>query len=292
MTSAVPASAAETPGRGIGHGRRAAGPGSMDRARRAGIDRGGVCWGSRTHWRASATPTSWPRSRRPAAASCSPPSRRPSCTGSGPGTRRPPRAGPWPAGARPWAATSAGATPSARSSRTSPTGPENLQHIHSVLALCGLPYRDPGDAREFFREYGRNSLSLLAGRLKNPRHRRDGVPGPALRPQGPPRAAAPLHRGRAPAQPHRGGGRQPVGLHEGDGLRRHRRRARHHPAVQGAAGPAGRLHPADRPLGRGGQRQHPQRAALPPARPLAAAGRPTGWSGRRASSSTRISTTT
>ncbi|WP_244477056.1 MULTISPECIES: replication protein RepA [unclassified Methylobacterium] len=51
---------------------------------------------------------------------------------------------------------------------TEPTGPENLQHIHSVLALCGLPYRDPGDAREFFREYGRNSLSLLAGRLKNP----------------------------------------------------------------------------------------------------------------------------
>ena len=49
-----------------------------------------------------------------------------------------------------------------------PTAPENLQHIHSVLALCGLPYRDPGEAREFFREYGRNSLSLLAGRLKNP----------------------------------------------------------------------------------------------------------------------------
>ena len=49
-----------------------------------------------------------------------------------------------------------------------PTLPENLQHIHSVLALCGLPYRDPGEAREFFREYGRNSLSLLAGRLKNP----------------------------------------------------------------------------------------------------------------------------
>ena len=51
---------------------------------------------------------------------------------------------------------------------TDPTGPENLQHIHSVLALCGLPYRDPGPAREVFREYGRNSLSLVAGRLKNP----------------------------------------------------------------------------------------------------------------------------
>lgn len=51
---------------------------------------------------------------------------------------------------------------------TQPTGPENLQHIHSVLALCGLPYRDPGASREFSRTYGRNSLSLTAGRLKNP----------------------------------------------------------------------------------------------------------------------------
>ena len=49
-----------------------------------------------------------------------------------------------------------------------PVTPDTIQHIHSVLALCGLPYRDPGDEREFFREYGRNTLSLLAGRLKNP----------------------------------------------------------------------------------------------------------------------------
>ena len=49
-----------------------------------------------------------------------------------------------------------------------PTAPENLQHLHSVLALCGLPYRDPGPVREFSRTYGRNSLSLMAGRLKNP----------------------------------------------------------------------------------------------------------------------------
>lgn len=28
-----------------------------------------------------------------------------------------------------------------------PALPENLQHIHSVLALCGLPYRDPGALR-------------------------------------------------------------------------------------------------------------------------------------------------
>ncbi len=49
-----------------------------------------------------------------------------------------------------------------------PVTPDTIQHIHSVLALCGLPYRDPGEEREFFREYGRNTLSILAGRLKNP----------------------------------------------------------------------------------------------------------------------------
>ena len=50
-----------------------------------------------------------------------------------------------------------------------PTTPENIQHIHSVLALCGLPYKEPKGEREFFREYGRNSLSIMAGRLKDPR---------------------------------------------------------------------------------------------------------------------------
>ncbi|SCY80694.1 replication protein RepA [Microvirga guangxiensis] len=50
-----------------------------------------------------------------------------------------------------------------------PSCPENIQHIHSVLALCGLPYREPKGEREFFREYGRNTLSIMAGRLKNPR---------------------------------------------------------------------------------------------------------------------------
>ncbi|WP_262267579.1 replication protein RepA [Microvirga yunnanensis] len=50
-----------------------------------------------------------------------------------------------------------------------PSSPENIQHIHSVLALCGLPYREPKGEREFFREYGRNTLSIMAGRLKNPR---------------------------------------------------------------------------------------------------------------------------
>lgn len=51
---------------------------------------------------------------------------------------------------------------------TEPTLPDNIHHIHSVLALCGLPYREPKGAREFSREYGRNTLSIMAGRLKNP----------------------------------------------------------------------------------------------------------------------------
>jgi hypothetical protein len=50
-----------------------------------------------------------------------------------------------------------------------PVTPDNIQHIHSVLALCGLPYKEPKGERECFREYGRNSLSIMAGRLKNPR---------------------------------------------------------------------------------------------------------------------------
>jgi hypothetical protein len=52
---------------------------------------------------------------------------------------------------------------------TDPTGPENLQHIHSVLALCGLPYKRPADdGGHFVRRYGRNSLALTAGMLTNP----------------------------------------------------------------------------------------------------------------------------
>ena len=50
-----------------------------------------------------------------------------------------------------------------------PTGPENLQHIHSVLALCGLPYKRPAeDGGHFVRRYGKNSLALTAGLLTNP----------------------------------------------------------------------------------------------------------------------------
>ena len=42
-------------------------------------------------------------------------------------------------------------------------------HIHSVIALCGLPYRDPGTGvREHLREYGKSSLAIQAGYLKDP----------------------------------------------------------------------------------------------------------------------------
>jgi len=66
-----------------------------------------------------------------------------------------------------------------------PTTQENIQHIHSVLALCGLPYKEPKGEREFFREYGRNTLSIMAGRLKDPQTGRmvaQGLPyGPKAR---------------------------------------------------------------------------------------------------------------
>ena len=42
-------------------------------------------------------------------------------------------------------------------------------HIHSVLALCGLPYRRPKEgAYEYIQRYGRNSLVVTAGRLQDP----------------------------------------------------------------------------------------------------------------------------
>lgn len=63
---------------------------------------------------------------------------------------------------------------------------DDRHHIHSVLALCGLPYRQPsGDEREFIREYGRNSLVVQAGYLKDPatgRMTHQGLPyGPKAR---------------------------------------------------------------------------------------------------------------
>ncbi|HRN89252.1 replication protein RepA [Hyphomicrobium sp.] len=46
---------------------------------------------------------------------------------------------------------------------------EDLRHIHSVLAMCGLPYsRKPLSVREYERKQGRMSLVVEAGKLRNP----------------------------------------------------------------------------------------------------------------------------
>lgn len=45
-----------------------------------------------------------------------------------------------------------------------------LAFLHSTLAVCGLPYRDPGmDVREFERRNGRASLLVTAGKLMDPK---------------------------------------------------------------------------------------------------------------------------
>lgn len=63
---------------------------------------------------------------------------------------------------------------------------EDRHHIHSVLALCGLPYRrPPDDMPDFLREYGRNSLVIQSGYLKDPltgKMQKQGLPyGPKAR---------------------------------------------------------------------------------------------------------------
>jgi Plasmid encoded RepA protein len=46
---------------------------------------------------------------------------------------------------------------------------DDLRHIHSVLAMCGLPYtRQPLEVREYERKQGRMSLVVEAGKLRNP----------------------------------------------------------------------------------------------------------------------------
>lgn len=50
-----------------------------------------------------------------------------------------------------------------------PNDTEDLRHIHSVLAMCGLPYsRQPLAVREYERKQGRMSLVVEAGKLRNP----------------------------------------------------------------------------------------------------------------------------
>ena len=63
---------------------------------------------------------------------------------------------------------------------------EDRHHIHSVLALCGLPYRRPADTqRDYMREYGKNTLVITSGFLKDPltgKMEQQGLPyGPKAR---------------------------------------------------------------------------------------------------------------
>jgi hypothetical protein len=56
--------------------------------------------------------------------------------------------------------------------------PGDLAFLHTVLAQCGLPYREPG-TRDYFRENGRASLVVSAGHLFDPVKRRpilQGIP--------------------------------------------------------------------------------------------------------------------
>lgn len=42
-------------------------------------------------------------------------------------------------------------------------------YIHSVVALCAMPYRrPPDDQRDYVRQFGRSSLVLQAGYLRDP----------------------------------------------------------------------------------------------------------------------------
>jgi hypothetical protein len=63
---------------------------------------------------------------------------------------------------------------------------EDRYHLHSVLALCGLPYKKPPEGQgDYIREYGRSSLVVQAGFLKDPNSGRmikQGLPyGPKAR---------------------------------------------------------------------------------------------------------------
>jgi hypothetical protein len=56
--------------------------------------------------------------------------------------------------------------------------PGDLAFLHTVLAQCGLPYRDPG-TRDYIRENGRASIIVTAGHLFDPKQKRavlQGIP--------------------------------------------------------------------------------------------------------------------
>ena len=240
------------------------------------------CRGSSGYWPASMMRTSWPRSRRPAAASCSPRSSSTSCTASASGTRRPPCSGEQEIAAPGMSRDQRRRDAVRVVIENEPAAPASLQHIHSVLALCGLPYRDPGAVARILPQYGRNSLSLIAGRIKDPETGAMDDAGASLRPEGAAGPAAPLHRGRAPAQPDVEGRRDPVGLHAA-------RWASPSPAASAAPSGSSRSSstgspPAPCRSASGTARDsatHPQRPAVPQPRICGArrpARAPSGWS--------------
>jgi hypothetical protein len=56
--------------------------------------------------------------------------------------------------------------------------PGDLAFLHTVLAQCGLPYRDPG-TRDYIRENGRASIIVTAGHLFDPKRKKavlQGIP--------------------------------------------------------------------------------------------------------------------
>lgn len=65
---------------------------------------------------------------------------------------------------------------------TQPAGLDDLRHIHSVLAICGLPYkRLPIEVRDFERKQGNMALDVSAGSLRNDKGENILQPLPARR---------------------------------------------------------------------------------------------------------------
>lgn len=54
--------------------------------------------------------------------------------------------------------------------------PDSLAFLHTVLAQCSLPYREP-DARDYLRENGRVSMMLQSGYLLDPKTKRPQLQG-------------------------------------------------------------------------------------------------------------------
>lgn len=56
--------------------------------------------------------------------------------------------------------------------------PEELAFLHTVLAQCGLPYREPANgARDYIRENGKASLIISSGHLIDPKTKRPTLQG-------------------------------------------------------------------------------------------------------------------